>query len=95
MWLCYNAALPEQDQCYEAVGAALDKELSVWRPVEKDPQLFGMRLFRSAIIPSDRFFQNSDNRRYLYGPWPSPKCYASPSVSVSNLIGGNLPSALP
>lgn len=35
--LCNNAALPEQDQCYEAVGAAMDKELSVWRPLEEDP----------------------------------------------------------
>lgn len=37
VWLCYDAALSEQDQCYEAVGAAMDKELSVWRPLEKDP----------------------------------------------------------
>lgn len=37
VWLRYDAALPEQDQRYEAVGAAMDKELSVWRPVEEDP----------------------------------------------------------
>lgn len=37
VWLCYDAALSEQNQCYEAVGAAMDKELSVWRPLEKDP----------------------------------------------------------
>lgn len=45
MRLCYDAALPEQDQRYEAVGTAMDKELSVWRPLEEDTKLSHMSLF--------------------------------------------------
>ncbi|KAK1805814.1 hypothetical protein P4O66_012863, partial [Electrophorus voltai] len=43
VWLCYDAALPKQDQRYETVGAALDQELSVWRSLEEDPQLTAIR----------------------------------------------------
>uniref|UniRef100_A0A3Q2Q565 Mediator of RNA polymerase II transcription subunit 16 n=1 Tax=Fundulus heteroclitus TaxID=8078 RepID=A0A3Q2Q565_FUNHE len=37
VWLRDHAALAQQDQRHEAVGAALDQELSVRRPVAPDP----------------------------------------------------------
>lgn len=37
VWLCDNASFSQQDKCNEAVGAALDQKLSVWRSMEKNP----------------------------------------------------------
>lgn len=37
VWLRHDASLAKQNQRHEAVGAALDQELLVWRPVEEDP----------------------------------------------------------
>lgn len=34
--LCDDASLTQQNQRNEAVGAALDQKLSVWRSVEED-----------------------------------------------------------
>lgn len=36
VWLCDHAPLAQQDQRNEAVGATLDQELPVRRPLEKD-----------------------------------------------------------
>lgn len=35
--LRHDASFTEQNKRHEAVGAALDQELSVWRSVEEDP----------------------------------------------------------
>lgn len=36
VWLCDDASFSQQDKRHEAVGAALDQKLSVWRSVEED-----------------------------------------------------------
>lgn len=40
-----DAALPQQDQRHEAMGAALDQELPVWRSVEEDPSYSALTLY--------------------------------------------------